>query len=53
MKEIFMLYYEINNIYLELYKLELDGCLDSDFFLKLINLLKEKLIEEKNIYENL
>lgn len=52
MEEILMLYYEINNIYLELYKMELNDNKDS-FFLELIGLLKEKIEEEKELFRDL
>lgn len=48
-----MLYYEINNIYLELYKLELNGNKNDSFFLELIDLLKEKILEEKILIKEL
>ena len=51
LRQIMQLYYEINNIYLELYKLDLDGCRDSDDFQNLINILKEKLNEEERLFE--
>lgn len=50
-KVINMLYYEINNIYLEMYKLEINNQKDNTSFFELINLLKEKIEEEKNIFE--
>lgn len=53
MEDILMLYYEINNIYLELYKLELNGNKDNHFFLELIELLKEKIQEEKVLFKEL
>lgn len=53
MEEILMLYYEINNIYLELYKMELNGCKNSDGFIELVDILKEKIDEEKNLYREL
>jgi len=52
-KEIIMLYYEINNIYLELYKLELNDNKDNAFFLQLVNILKEKIEEEKKLFDRL
>lgn len=52
-KEIIMLYYEINNIYLELYKLELNDNKDIAFFLQLVNILKEKIEEEKKLFDRL
>ena len=53
MEELLLLYYEINNIYLELYKLELNKNNDSDMFIELINLLKDKINEERNIINNI
>ena len=50
-KDINILYYEINNIYLEMYKLELNNQKSSTSFLKLIDLLKEKINEEKKIFQ--
>ena len=38
-KDINILYYEINNIYLEMYKLELNNQKSSTSFLELIDLL--------------
>ena len=52
-QEIVMLYYEINNIYLELYKMELNNDKDNDFFLQLVSILKEKIEEEKELFSKL
>lgn len=53
MEDILMLYYEINNIYLELYKLELNKNMDDSSFIELINLLREKIEEEKVLIKKL
>lgn len=53
MEEILMLYHEINNIYLELYNLELNGSMEDNSFLELVNLLKDKVDEEMELYKNL
>lgn len=53
MEELLLLYYEINNIYLELYKLELSKNKDNAMFIELINLLKEKIDEEKNLIKEI
>lgn len=53
MNELFLLYYEINNIYLELYKLELNNKKDNAMFIELVNLLKEKIDEEKKIIKDI
>ena len=53
MKEIMALYYEINNIYLELYKLELSGNKDSADFFELVSLLKEKIMDEKELFDKM
>jgi len=53
MEEILMLYYEINNIYLELYKLELNGNIDNSIYLELVDLIKEKIDEEKELFKDL
>ena len=47
--DIMMLYYEMNNIYLELYKLELEGNKGSEFFLQLVGILKAKIKEEEKL----
>lgn len=49
--DIIMLYYEMNNIYLELYKLELEGNKESEFFLQLVDILKAKIKEEERLFE--
>ena len=49
MEELLLLYYEINNIYLELYKLELNRNIDSSMFIEFVNLLKDKINDEKNL----
>ena len=53
MEDILMLYYEINNIYLELYKMELNYDKDNSMFMELISLLNEKILEEKELFKNL
>jgi len=53
MEDILMLYYEINNIYLELYKMELSYDKDNSMFIELINLLNEKILEEKELFGEL
>lgn len=53
MEDILMLYYEINNIYLELYKMELNNDKDNSTFMELISLLDEKLLEEKELFKEL
>ena len=53
MEDILMLYYEINNIYLELYKMELNYDKDNSIFIELINLLEEKVLEEKELFSDL
>ena len=53
MEDILMLYYEINNIYLELYRMELFNDKNSNMFLELINLLCEKINEEKESFSKL
>lgn len=53
MKKILMLYYEINSIYLELYNLELNGNMNSDAFRDLVSLLKEKILEEKELFDKI
>lgn len=50
MEDILMLYYEINNIYLELYRMELNGNKCSNMFLELIDLLNDKIGEEKELF---
>jgi thiaminase len=50
MEDILMLYYEINNIYLELYMMELSDDRNSNMFLELIDLLSEKINEEKELF---
>lgn len=49
--EILRLYYEINSIYLELYKLELNGKKDSIEFIELVNFLREKIEKEKKLFD--
>lgn len=53
MEELLLLYYEINNIYLELYKLELSKNKDNAMFIEFVNLLKEKIDEEKNLVKEI
>ena len=53
MEDILMLYYEINNIYLELYKMELDYDKDNSMFMELISLLNDKRVEEKELFKKL
>lgn len=52
MNDIMMLYYEINNIYLEMFKLELSNNKNSVSFLEMINLLGEKRIEEERMFKS-
>lgn len=51
--KIINLYYEINNIYLDLYKLELSGMKKDDSFIRLVQLLKRKILEEKRLFSKI
>ena len=53
LKQFMELYTKINNIYLELYSLELDGEKDSVLFLGLINELKKMLVMEESLFKTL
>ena len=53
MEDILMLYYEINNVYLELYKMELSEDKNNVMFIELINLLIEKIDEERELFREL
>lgn len=49
-KKLNMLYYEINNIYMEMYNFEVSSKKDDLFFLELVNLLKDKREKEKELF---
>lgn len=49
--KILELYYEINSIYKRLYELELNGKKDSIEFLELVNVLKERIEKEKELFD--
>ena len=49
-QELLVLYYEINNIYKELYKLEVSFKRDSVEFLELVELLKERIEQENGLF---
>ena len=52
MEEILKLYYQINNIYINLNKLECSGNKDSVEFIELVGVLKELILQEKVLFDN-
>lgn len=49
--DIIILYYEMDDIYSELYNLDLNGDRGNEIYLQLVNILKEKLQEEERLFK--